>query len=164
MAKWTQKWLLIPILNKEIRMVSLANSGENGYTCEQVLSVTIHGFTHAVALNLAPNKESINVGFGQFLQDGLAVYESGQEVEMENNPLFTKDNILKVLPESIDKHSATDGNRYAMGYSFIKYVVESHRFDKIIGLLKKDYSGNNYDSETRKIYDEWVEYLKANQN
>ena len=47
---------------------------------------------------------------------------------------------------------------------FVKYVVKNYGYDKLIELLKKDYSGGNYDSEARQLYNEWVEYLKANQN
>ncbi len=150
--------------SKEIKIVSPLNPGKSGYTYDMILSVAVHEFTHAVTLKLAPNDESINIGFGQFLQDGIAVYESNQGVEIENNPSFTNENILKVLPESIDEHSASDGYRYVTGYSFIKYVIDNYGYDKLIELLKKDYSGGNYDSETRQLYNEWVEYLKTNQN
>ncbi len=148
--------------SKCIKMVSPLNTGESKYTYDQILSVAIHEFTHAVAINLAPNEESINSGFGMFLQDGLAVYESGQWPLIFRR--FTNKDILGGITGEVDKLSPSDGNRYATGYSFVKYVVENYGYDKIIELLKKDYKGNNYDSETRQLYDEWVEYLKVNQD
>ena len=151
--------------SKCIQMVSPLNPGESKYTYDQILSVAIHEFTHAVAINLAPNKESINSGFGMFLQDGLAVYESGQwPLVFNRDGRFTNKDIFGGITDSVDKLSPSDGNRYATGYSFVKYVIDNYGYDKIIELLKKDYSGNNYDSETRALYDEWIEYLKANQD
>lgn len=44
--------------SKCIQMVLPLNPGESGYTYDQILSVSVHEFTHAVALNLAPNTES----------------------------------------------------------------------------------------------------------
>lgn len=146
----------------DIKMVSPLNPGESGHDYDSILSVAVHEFTHAVALKVMPNSNGLTSGFGLTLNEGLAVYEAGQGTMFEKDGSFNSA-ILRALPESIDKLSVDYNYRYPVGYSFVKYIVENYGYDKIIELLKKDYSGNNYDSETRALYDEWVEYLKSNQ-
>lgn len=134
----------------EIRIVSPLNPDAGG-------CIPIHEFTHAVVNEVTSNSNRIvGTTFGKLLNEGIAVYESGQRVIC--------DNISTILPESIDKLPTSSEFAYAGGYLFVKYVVENYGYDKLIELLKKDYSGGNYDSETRRLYNEWVEYIKTNQN
>ena len=150
--------------NGIIRIVSPLNPGASGFTYDEILTATVHEFTHAVSLKISPDYMYNHIDpFRITLDEGLAVYESGQGSMYEKVDSFNS-TVLNALPESIDMLSSLDQNRYMAGYSFVKYVIEKYGYDKIISLLKKDYSHKNYDDETRQTYNEWVEYLKANQN
>ena len=152
--------------SNNIMMVSPLNPGESGFTYDAILSVAVHEFTHAVSHKMiVPKEKSLMSPFAQFLLDGIAVYESDQwNLVINAQGTITNSDILKSLPESIDDGTTLLNIRYFAGYCFVKYVIDNYGFDKIIELHKKDYSGNNYDSETRALYDEWIDYLKANQN
>lgn len=148
-----------------ISMVSPLNPGESGYTYDIILSVAVHEFTHAVAVKVMPKPEyTLFTGFGMTLNEGLAVYESDQGSLFDKDDSFNA-SVLKVLPKSIDDLTVDNDYRYPIGYSFVKYVVENYGYNKIIELLQKDHKESNkskYDSETRALYDSWVEYLKSN--
>lgn len=145
-----------------IRIVSPSNPGNSGYTYDQILDVAVHELTRKVIGRISDSRLPFT-GFGNMLIEGLSIYESGQGYMYEKDDSFDSQ-VLKVLPESIDKNSVSGGNICVAGYSFVKYVIDNYGYDKIIELLKKDYTNNNYDTQTRALYDEWVDYLKANQN
>ena len=147
-------------LRGDIMMVSPLNPGENGFTYDDILKVAVHEFTHAVSVKAGNNTGFIRSGFGMLINEGLAVYEAGQGSNYEKDEQFNS-KVLEAVLQSIDDIKPDSTYRYYAGYSFVKYVVENYGYDKIVELLKKDYSGNNYDNETKDLYNEWLEYLKA---
>ncbi|MDQ5983204.1 MAG: hypothetical protein RUMPE_00203 [Eubacteriales bacterium SKADARSKE-1] len=91
------------------------------------------------------------------LWEGVARYEVGK-IFPENNQNYT----LKKehLPNSIEdmfSWTLNDGVKvYSCGLSLVAFIVENYGYDKFIELYKKDYSNNDFDYETREIYEKWI--------
>lgn len=151
--------------NEVIRIVSPSNPGDSGYTYDQILDVATRELTRKVARRLADRSAMFN-GFGYMLVEGLAFYEANQGYIYDKGDGSFNSEVLAIAPESIYSFKNMDmmigDNKYPVGYSFVKYVVENCGYDKVLDLLKKDYSSQEYDKETVALYDEWIKYLKSN--
>lgn len=144
-----------------IRIVSPANPGESGFTYDQVLDVVTHELTRKAAKQIGGDLLEFTK-LGYTLSEGLATYEANQGYMYDYDNEDFNSTVLEMLPESIDDFDITNQNvRPMVGYSLVKYVSEKYGFDKVLDLIKKDYS-NGYDEETKTIYDSWIDYLKSN--
>lgn len=150
---WTAKvpeWVVGNTSTDTIKVVSpLADSG---HTYDEILNVIVHELTHTVSFIINPNNKSF------ILSEGIAVYEAGQNLTIEElSDKFTDAD----LPNSIEEMFSWDtyhesSKLYAFGGSFVGFIVDNYGYDKFIEIYKKDYSNNQFDDDIKGIFENWI--------
>ncbi|MDR0916407.1 MAG: NUDIX domain-containing protein [Oscillospiraceae bacterium] len=114
-----------------------------------ILSVAVHELTHIIS-------DGINSRVPVFLAEGIAAFEAGQnQVDAVYN--------LGEYPTAAELFAAEyDGDYlYEFAYSFVRFVVETEGYARVIALLKTDYESPEFDiGDIERLCDAWLATLR----
>lgn len=153
---WLHKcpdWVVGNTNGDTIKIVS-PSAEVSGFTYDSILQVAKHEFTHAVCekINSSGNRKAL------LLSEGIAVYEAGQNITLEN---VSANCTVDDLPSSIEEMFSWGVNNepsklYDFGGLFVGFIVDNYGYNKFTELYKKDYSNDEFDDDIRNIFDNWI--------